>query len=186
MSLPSHKVKFTYEDYLLFPDDGKRHELIDGEHHMTPAPSIKHQRVSINLSTALMNHLKKKRIGEVYAAPCDVLLSDLDVIQPDLLYVSAARASIVTEKHIQGAPDLVIEILSETTRKMDEVVKRKLYERYGVREYWVVDPELETVKVYRMTDAGYVRAAELAREANGKLTTPLMAGLQIPLAEIFG
>lgn len=179
------KVKFTYEDYLLFPDDGKRHELVDGEHYMTPAPSTKHQKVSINLSTILKNFLKQNRIGIVFAAPCDVVLSDLDVVQPDLLFVSAARASIITEKCIQGAPDPIIEILSETTRKTDEIIKRKLYERYGVREYWIVDPELETVKVHRMTEQGYVRAAEWAREANDTLTTPLLLGLKIPMSEIF-
>lgn len=179
------KVKFTYEDYLLFPDDGKRHELVDGEHAVTPAPSTKHQRVSINLATVLKNYLKQNRVGFVYPAPCDVVLSDLDVVQPDLLFVSTARLAIVTEKSIQGAPDLIIEILSETTRKTDEIVKRKLYEHHGVREYWIVDPELETVKVYRMTEQGYVRAAEFAQEAGGILTTPFLPGLQIPLSEIF-
>lgn len=179
------KVKFTYEDYLLFLEDGRRHELIDGEHYMTPAPSTRHQKVSINLSTILKNFLKQNRIGIVFAAPCDVVLSDLDVVQPDLLFVSAARASIITEKCIQGAPDLLIEILSETTRKTDEVIKRKLYERYGVREYWIVDPELEGLKVYRMTEQGYVRVAELTHEAGDILTTPLLPGLQIPMSEIF-
>lgn len=185
MSLQSHKGKFTYEDYLLFPDDGKRRELIDGDHYVTPSPPTKHQRVSVRLITILENFLGHNRKGTVYAAPCDVVLSDLDVVQPDLLFVSSARASIITEKNIHGAPDLVIEILSETTRKTDETIKRKLYERYGVQEYWIVDPELETVKVYRMTDQGYVRAAESSREANEAVTTPLLTGLQIPLAEIF-
>lgn len=185
MSPQSQKAKFTYEDYLLFPDDGKRHELIDGEHYMTPAPSIKHQRISVNLCTILKNFLKRNKRGVVYTAPCDVILSDLDVVEPDLLFISAARTSIITEKNIQGAPDLVIEILSETTRKTDEVIKRKLYERYGVREYWIVDPELEIVKVYRMTEQGYTRVAELNREAGDALVTPLLPSLQISLAEIF-
>jgi len=185
MSLQPHKVKFTYEDYLLFPEDGKRHELIDGEHYMTPAPSTKHQRVSLNLATAFKIFLKQHKIGEVFDAPTDVVLSPPDVVQPDLLFVSSQRSSIITEKCIQGSPELIIEILSETTRKTDEVIKRKLYERHDVREYWIVDPELETVKVYRMTDQGYVRAAELARETGDRLMTPLLPGLQIPLAEIF-
>lgn len=185
MSSHPHHVKFTYEDYLLFPEDGKRHELIDGEHFMTPAPSTKHQRVSRKLLIALGNFLKNHPVGEVFDAPSDVVLSDLDVVQPDLLFISSARASIITEKNIQGAPDLVIEILSETSRKTDETIKRKLYEKYGVPEYWIVDPELETVKVYRMTGASYTRSAELSRETNDILSTPLLAAFSLPLSEIF-
>ena len=185
MSSQTQTVAFTYEDYLLFRDDGNRHELIDGDHFMTPAPSTKHQRVSINLSTLLKNYLVQHPIGTGFTAPCDVVLSNIDVVQPDLLFVSAARTSLITEQNIQGPPDLVIEILSETTRKTDEIVKRKLFERYGVAEYWIVDPELEIVKVYRPTDQGYARVEELAHEAEGRLSTPLLPGLDIPLSEIF-
>jgi Uma2 family endonuclease len=184
MSLP-RRVRFNYDDFLLFPNDGKRHEIIDGDHVMTPAPNIKHQRVSGNLFNALTNFLKVQKSGEAFAAPCDVVLSDEDIVEPDLLFVSAARAAIITEQNVQGPPDLIVEILSAATRKTDEIVKRKLYERYGVREYWIVDPELETVKIHRLTDQGYVRAAELAREANDILSTPLLPGFQMPLAELF-
>jgi Uma2 family endonuclease len=185
MSHPAHKVKFTYEDYLLFRDDGKRHELIEGEHHMTPSPSTKHQKVSRNLLLAIGGFLKLHPIGEIFDAPMDVVLSDLDVVQPDLLFISKERASRITERNIQGAPDFVIEILSETTRKIDEIIKRKLYEQHGVREYWIVDPELESVKVYRTTEQGYTRAAELSTESKSALSTPLIPGLQISLSEIF-
>jgi Uma2 family endonuclease len=185
MSPQPRTVRFTYEDFLLFPEDGKRHEIIDGDHFMTPSPATKHQRVSMKLSAAFMNFLKVHPLGEAFAAPFDVVLSNEDIVEPDLLFVSAARLAIVTEKNIQGPPDLVVEILSETTRKTDEIVKRKLYERYGVAEYWIVDPELETVKVYRRTEQGYVRTAELAREANDTLSTPLLPGFQAPLAEVF-
>ena len=184
MSLP-RSVRFNYDDFLLFPDDGKRHEIIDGDHFMTPSPNTKHQSVSFNLAAAFANFLSANRIGKAFTAPCDVVLSDEDIVEPDLLFISAARAAIITEKNIQGPPDLVVEILSAGTRKTDEVVKRKLYERYGVREYWIVDPELETVKILRLTDQGYVRAAELTREANEILSSPLLPGFQAPLAEIF-
>lgn len=186
MSSHPHKVKFTYEDYLLFPDDGKRHELIDGEHFMTPAPSTKHQRISRELLIAIGKFLESHPIGEVFDAPSDVILSDLDVVQPDLFFISSARASIITEKNIQGAPDLVIEILSETSRKTDEIIKRKLYERSGVSEYWIVDPELETVKFYRRAESAFTRPAEISREANDLLTTPLLPAFKLPLSEIFG
>jgi Uma2 family endonuclease len=185
MTPPNPQVKFTYEDYLLFPDDGRRHELIDGDHYVTPAPKTKHQRVSGNLSGLLYAHLQRTKAGHHFTAPTDVVLSDQDVGQPDLLFVSAARASIITETNVQRPPDLIIEILSETTRRADEIVKRKLYERHGVSEYWIVDPELETVKVYRMTDQGYTRAVALSTEANDTLTAPLLPGLIIPLAAIF-
>lgn len=185
MSSQARQSKFTYEDYLLFPDDRQRHELIDGDHYVTPSPTTKHQRISLKLSTTLTNFLRRSPLGEVFAAPYDVVLSDLDVVQPDLLFIAKAHASLVTDKNIRGAPDLVIEILSETTRKTDELVKRKLYERYGVSEYWIVDPELETVKVCRLTDQGYGRIAELTREAGDALSTPLLPGLQIPLIDIF-
>ena len=177
--------QLTYEDYLVFPDDGKRHEIIDGDHCVTPAPRTKHQRISANLTVALVSFVKRRRMGLVLAAPSDVILSDENVVQPDLLFVSTARASIVTEDNIRGAPDLVVEIISETTRKKDEVTKRKLYERFGVQEYWVVDPELETVKIFRRAQQGYGRAVELSKEANDILTTKLLAGFDLALTQIF-
>ncbi len=178
--------QLTYEDYLLFPDDGKRHEIIDGDHCVTPAPKTKHQKVSFNLTVAIGSFVKQRGLGLVLAAPSDVILSDENVVQPDLLFVSTARANIVTEDNIRGAPDLVVEIISETTRKKDEVTKRKLYERFGVQEYWIVDPELETVKIFRRAQQGYGRAVELSKEADDILTTELLAGLKLALVEIFG
>ncbi len=185
MAPQAQRVKFTYEDYLLFPNDGRRHELIEGEHFVTPAPKTKHQIVSSNLHQILGPFVRQRRLGRILSAPTDVVLSDLDVVEPDLLFVSTSRLSIITETHIHGAPDLVVEILSESTRKTDEIIKRKLYERYGIPEYWIVDPELETVKLYRMTDQGYVRAAELSQETGDTLTTPLLPDLRIALLQIF-
>ena len=177
--------QLTYEDYLLFTDDGKRHEIIDGDHYVTPAPKTKHQKVSFNLTVALGSFIKKRSLGLVLAAPSDVILSEENVLQPDLLFVSTARANIVTEDNIRGAPDLVLEIISETTRKKDEVTKRKLYERFGVQEYWVVDPELETVRIFKRAHQGYGRVVELSKEANDILTTNLLPGFDLALAEIF-
>jgi Uma2 family endonuclease len=185
MAAQLRSVKFTYEDYLLFPNDGKRHELIDGEHYVTPSPNAKHQTVSVNLTVILSRFVRERRLGRIFSAPFDVVFSDLDVVQPDLLFVAAAHLNRVTEPNLQGPPDLAIEILSPGTRKTDETVKRKLYERYGVPEYWIVDPELETVKVYRLTEQGYVRAAELSREAGERLATPLLPDFSVPLADLF-
>lgn len=178
-------VKFTYEDYVLFPDDGKRHELIDGDHYVTPAPNTRHQTVVVSLTRILSTHARAHRLGRVFTAPYDVLLSDVDVVEPDLLFVSSSRSSLVTEKHLRGAPDLAIEILSESSRKTDEVVKRKLYERFGVREYWVVDPVVETVKVYVLEGVSLSPPRQLSKEAGDTLSTPLLPGLVVALAEVF-
>jgi Uma2 family endonuclease len=185
MSSTAPHLKFTYHDLILFPEDGKRHELIDGDHYMTPSPRTKHQKVSGNLFGLLFIHLQETNAGGLFAAPMDVVLSDLDVVEPDLLFICAARAAIITENNIQGPPDLVVEIISDTSRKTDEIVKRKLYERFGIQEYWIVDPELEAVKIYRLTDQRYVRAAELSRESGDTFATPLLPGLQMPLSSLF-
>src|SRR5262245_10272593 len=114
-------VKLTYDDFLLFPDDGKRHELIDGEHYVTPSPNTKHQRVSGNLSLRLGMWLEEHPIGDVFYAPFDVKLSRFDVVEPDLIYLSKQRAAeVLTTKHVTGAPEIVIEIVSPSTRKRDE------------------------------------------------------------------
>jgi Uma2 family endonuclease len=186
LSPPVSPVQFTYEDFLLFPNDGKRHELIEGDHCMSPSPKTTHQDTSGNLFNCIKEFLKRTHLGRVFAAPYDVVFSDVDVVEPDLVYVSAARSAIITEDNIQGAPDLVVEILSPSSRKTDEIIKRKLYERYGVAEYWIVDPELETVKVYRFVEGRYARVAELARETGATLASPQFPGLTIPLDEIFG
>ena len=175
----------TYEDYVLFPDDGKRHEIIEGDHYVTPAPRTKHQRISANLTTAMVSFAKQRNLGLVLTAPCDVVLSDENVIQPDILFVSTARAAIVTEDNIQGAPDLMVEIISESSRKKDEVTKRKLYERYGVQEYWIVDPELETVKIFKLEQQAYGRAIEVSKEDNDVLTTELLPDFSFAVTEIF-
>ena len=176
---------FTYEDYLEFPDDGKRHEIIDGNHYATPAPKTKHQAISLVVLTRLHLFVKDHKLGDVFTAPFDVILSDEDIVQPDIIFISAARSNIITEENIQGAPDLVIEILSESTRKRDEIIKRKLYERCGVREYWIIDPELETLKVFRLAENKFGRASELSNEASDVITTELLPGFKLPLSEIF-
>jgi Uma2 family endonuclease len=179
-------VKLTYEDYLQFPDDGKRHELIDGEHFVTPTPIRKHQAVAGNLFGMLWNYLQQHRAGRVFAAPFDVILSDADVVEPDLLYLSNQRLSeIETSPWVRGAPDLVVEIGSPGTRRRDETIKRRLYERSGVSEYWVVDPEIDTVKVYRRHGDRFERTAELSAEAGDRLASPLFPDLELPLSKIF-
>src|SRR6185436_3995279 len=176
----------TYDDFLLFPDDGRRHELIDGEHYVTPSPNRKHQKISGNLHLLIGAWLEEHPIGQIYYAPFDVIFSMFDVVEPDLLYMSNERAAqVLTDANVQGAPELVIEIGSKGTRKRDETIKRSLYERSGVTEYWVVDPELDVIRVYRRDAGRFARPQELATEAGDVLTTTLLPGLALELADIF-
>ena len=179
-------VKLTYDDFVHFPDDGNRHELIDGEHYVTPSPNTRHQRISGNLFLLIGTWLECHPIGQVFYAPYDVVFSEFDVVEPDLLYLSNERAAqVLTPLHAKGVPELVIEIGSKGTRKRDETIKRRLYERAGVSEYWLVDPVSDAIRVYRRENDRFGRPIELSREAGDVLTTPLLPGLALPLARIF-
>ncbi|MFP5247208.1 MAG: Uma2 family endonuclease [Thermoanaerobaculia bacterium] len=173
-------TKLTYEDFLLFPDDGRRHEIIDGEHYVNPSPNTKHQIVSARLFYGLYHHVEHHRLGIVFAAPYDVVLSNFDVVEPDLLFISNARRHIITDANVQGAPDLLVEILSPSNRKYDEVVKFKRYDALGVGEYWIVDPEEENVRVYRRDAGGLARV-----EIDDTITTPLLPDFVLRLRDLF-
>jgi Uma2 family endonuclease len=179
-------VRLTYDEYLLFPDDGKRHELVGGEHDVTPSPTPRHQAILWNLVALIGPHLQAHPVGRAFTSPLDVVLSDLDVVGPDLLFISRERLhQVLTSTHVAGAPDLVVEVASPGTSKRDETVKRGRYERFGVSEYWVIDPEREVVKVFRQAAGVYARVTELTCEGGDVLTTPLLPGLELPLARIF-
>ncbi len=133
-------TKLGYDDYAAIAADGQRHEIIDGEHYVNPAPNLYHQTVSKRLQYQLYTKIELAGLGTLYDAPCDVQLSDHDIVQPDLLVVLAPRRRILTPSRVMGAPDLLVEILSPSTVDLDRSLKRRLYERCGVREYWIVDP----------------------------------------------
>jgi Uma2 family endonuclease len=177
--------KLTYRDFVKFPDDGKRHELIDGVHYVTPTPVSPHQIILGNLHFLIRLHLESHPGGRVFLSPLDVILSMFDVVEPDLLFISERRMAILTDKWIHGAPDLVVEIGSKSTRRRDEGVKLKLYERYDVTEYWVVDPDAEVIRVYRQRDKHLRRVEELSRAHDERLTSPLLPGMSLPLSRIF-
>jgi Uma2 family endonuclease len=182
---PTPGVKLTYDDFLLFPDDGQRHELIDGEHFVTPSPYQIHQIIVGNLYFAIRVYLEEHPIGQVFLSPFDVVFSNFDVVEPDLLYISTARHEILTKQNVQGAPDLVIEVGSPGTRRRDETIKRRLYERSEVSEYWIVDPELEVVRIYQRDGQGFGRPHELSREAGDVVTSPLFPHLKLSLDAVF-
>lgn len=185
MATKSAAPPLTYEDYRTIPDDRHRHEIIDGEEYVSSSPTTPHQRIVGRLFNSLSNHVLSQDRGEVFVAPCDVLLSETDIVQPDVLFVAAERSNIVKQRGIEGAPDLIAEVVSEGNRRHDEVRKRKLYARHGVVEYWVVDPALETVKVYREPDGGYDRVAERTAEHEDALSTPLLPDWHFPLTDLF-
>ena len=179
-------VRLTYDDFVQFPDDGMRHELIDGEHYVTPSPRLRHQAIVGNLYVMIASWLDAHPIGRAFLSPVDVVMTNIDVVVPDLLYVSNARAAAtLTELHVRGAPELVVEVGSPGTRKRDEGIKRRLYERQGVTEYWTVDPDVDRVRIHRRDGDSFGRPIELSRERGEVLTTPLLPGLEMPLARIF-
>jgi Uma2 family endonuclease len=177
------RIKFTVNDYMTAPDD-KRYQLLDGEMIVAPSLVARHQRISRTIFLALQQVVVSQGLGEVFYAPFDVVLSDYDVVQPDVLFVSSARSAIITEANIQGAPDLVVEILSPATTQYDRGYKRALYGRSGVQEYWLVDPDAEAVEVLIGGEQGLLPYATYRR--GDTLTSPLLAGLALDLEQIFG
>lgn len=157
------KTKLTYEDYVLFPDDGLRHEIIDGEHYVSPAPNIYHQELSKRIEVQLYRHVDENGLGTVLHAPVDVELSETDIVEPDIIVIAEARRQkITTPTKVKGAPDLVIEILSESTGERDQTLKRDLYQRAGVAEYWIVDPEIREVTQQILVSGVYENRGRLS------------------------
>lgn len=180
MSFPG--PRFTYEDYKLMPED-KRYEVIEGDLLMTPAPNVPHQKTLGRLYRKLAAFVEEEGLGDVLLAPTDVILSSENVIQPDLLFVSQERLSVIDRDGVHAAPDLVVEILSPSTAVRDQVVKRKLYAKYGVREYWVVNPESRSVEVAVLGAGGLETWRTFP--VSSTLASPLLAGLAIQVSELF-
>jgi Uma2 family endonuclease len=176
------KNKFTYADYLKTPDD-KRYELIEGDLIMTPSPVTAHQRISGKIEFELRKHVLAHDLGEVFDAPLDVYLDDENVFQPDIMFISKDRARIIGEKNIQGAPDLVIEILSESTAYKDMVQKKKLYAKFGVKEYWIVTPEEASITIYLPQNAVFQPAYTYSGDE--VLESPSLPGLGMPVKVVF-
>ena len=156
-------TRLTYDDFCLLPDDGKRREIIEGDLFVTPSPQTPHQRTVIRLSLRLWHFVESHKLGEVFGAPFDVVFSEFDVVEPDLIYISNARANVLTNKNVQGAPDLVVEVLSESTARVDRTIKLKLYGKFGVHEYWIIDPEGPSAEIYRRGEEGLTLVAKLSR-----------------------
>ena len=180
-------ARLTYDDFVAFPDDGKRHEIIDGVHYVTLAPNRRHQQLLGRLHFSVADHLRANPSqGEVYFAPFDVVASHWDIVEPDLLLIAGDQLDILNDKNVRGAPALVVEILSPGTRKRDRDLKRLLYERSGVREYWLVDPDRKVVRVFRReaSDA-FGTASDYGASERSILITAILPGWSLPMEALF-
>jgi Uma2 family endonuclease len=178
------QVRLTYADYRLLPDDGRRYEVLDGELVVSPAPSRRHQQLSKRLQYELYRHVEvEHRLGEVYYAPFDVILTDDTIVQPDLIFVTRERQGLFSERGLEGAPDLVVEILSPRTRSHDEGLKRAIYARFGVRELWLVDPERDVIDAFELSGGELARVGSFGRA--DALQSRVLPGLRLDLAAVF-
>jgi Uma2 family endonuclease len=177
--------KLTYEDFVRFPEDGQRHEILDGVHVVSPAPAPDHQFLLHDLQVVLGSFIREHKLGRMAAAPLDVELSKHNIFQPDLLFISNERLGIVGSTKLEGVPDLVAEVLSPSTRRRDLGEKRACYEQLGVREYWIFDLQAATVQIFRREGTSFLPPIFLSAENGDRLTTPLLPGLEISLREVF-
>ncbi len=176
------RVRFGYREYQHLPEE-KRCEVIDGDLLMSPAPTPYHQKVLSRLYEALASFVRARGLGEVYFAPCDVVLSDYDIVQPDILFVATARLGIIGPKFIGGAPDLVMELFTEPSAYRDLVVKKTLYARHGIPEYWLVDLQAGKIEVLALGKSGYETAG--VAEGDVPASSRLLDGFRVVPASLF-
>jgi Uma2 family endonuclease len=176
------KAKYTYEDYLNTPE-GERYELIDGELILVASPNEGHQFASVNLVSLMNPHAKDRDLGWVFHAPFDIVFSDTEVVQPDIMFISKEREDIRTPANVRGAPDLVVEILSPSSLGRDWGYKRELYAKYGVKEYWIADPVHKMVSVMLLRD-GVLELAGAYVEGDTVVST-VLEGFSVEISAIF-
>ena len=180
---PTQKKVYTYKDYLALPDDRQQYQILEGELVMTPAPFVSHQRISRRLFLQLNQFVERNKLGEVFYSPFDIVLSNTNVLQPDILFLSNEHKELLTEKNIQGAPDLVVEIISPSTAYYDLFDKKEIYQKFGVKEYWLVDPKKEWIEIYTLEEGSY-QLHQRARKT-GTVQSKLLNGFSVELIELF-
>ncbi len=173
---------YTYEDYVRLPE-GSPYQLIGGDLIMVPAPAPYHQRISRKIEFLLLQHVEENDLGEVFYSPIDVYFSEEDTFQPDILFILKERSNIIGETKIEGAPDLVIEILSPSTAYYDLGRKYKVYEKAGVKEYWLIHPDRKTIEIY-INRGGKFKLIQAVEEA-GIVKSELLEDFKVELGEIF-
>lgn len=183
----SENKSFTINEYLKITDD-KQYEVIEGELRMVPAPSFEHQDFSANLVFIFSQYVRKKSLGKVLFAPSDVILDEKNIVQPDILYISVKNKEIVQKGKVFGSPDLVIEIISKGSKHADYFKKKDLYEKFGIKEYWLVDPFSESVEVLVLDDNNrYDLYSEgfIGEDGNITVKSKVIEGLEVNIEEIF-
>jgi Uma2 family endonuclease len=173
--------RWTYEEYYRLDDD-QRYEIIDGELLMAPAPDTWHQDWSRELAMIVVPHVKRKKLGKVFIAPVDVVLDRENTVQPDLVFIAAANTRIIERRAVFGAPDLLIELISPSSVRRDRYVKKDLYARFGVKEYWIGDPANKSLEIFTLKEGRY--ELYCTAEQNGKVTSLVLAGLEFDLSEV--
>jgi Uma2 family endonuclease len=179
----AERYPMTYAEYCLLPDDGNRYQVLEGELIVSPAPRLLHQDVVLQLALLLRSYVISHDLGKVYISPVDVILSPTTIVQPDVVFVRREHMEMITDQNIQGPPDLCVEVLSPGTESIDRERKKALYARFGVREYWIVDPVRETVTVFGLQDGAYVLRIEAS--GDGVVSSSVLTGFETPAEVIF-
>jgi Uma2 family endonuclease len=182
VTLRARRIRYTYKDYAKTPDD-VRYQLIDGELILSPSPTFYHQHISGAMFVELRTWAVSSGTGKVVCAPMDVYLTETDTVQPDILFISTERIHIVEDRYVRGAPDLVVEILSPSTSRLDLGAKMELYALHGVPHYWIVDPDTRTARTPRLEAGDYAEVANFTD--NDVLTSDAFPGLGIDLGQVF-
>ncbi len=172
----------TYGDYLKTPE-GAAYQLINGELIMAPAPGLRHHDIAATIVEALRRFVKKRGLGRVFNAPVDVYFSQRETYQPDIFFVSKEKLHLVGRDKVKGPPDLIIEILSPKTARYDLSEKKHVYESYGVKEYWIVDPNEKTIEVFEYSFKGFVSIAKA--EGKGRIGSQVLDGFSVRVEKIF-
>lgn len=176
--------EWTYEDWLRLPSDGYRYEVLNGELHMTPPPSTQHQRSAFRLALEMANFALEHDLGEVLPAPCGVLLPNQPVpVQPDILFIRAERGDIIGEEYVEGAPDLLVEVLSPSNWLYDRREKFQAYQEANVSEYWIVDYRAGTIEVFFLEEGIYVLLNQYGSGETAQ--SRVLEGFEVPVDEIF-
>ena len=176
------RVVLTYQDYAALPSDGRRYELHEGELSVTPKPGTRHQWIVGELFALLREHVNARGLGKVFVSPVDCILSDTTVVEPDVVYLDPTRAGLVSDRAIEGAPMLAVEVLSPSTARTDRSTKLQLYAKHRVPFYWIVEPDGPWIEAYVLTGDAFRLAAHLGDGESG--TLPPFQDLTPSLAQL--
>jgi Uma2 family endonuclease len=177
------QVVLTYKDYEALPNDGRRYEIHEGALSVTPAPGPLHQETLGNLYVSLRDHVLRHGLGKIFMAPLDVILADVSIVQPDLVFVASDRLGLLTSRGIEGAPTLVVEVLSASTIQIDRHAKLQLYARHAVPYYWMASPMDRLAEAYELVEGRYRLSARAAGDES--LVAPPFPDLVIPLSAVW-